>query len=584
MERIISYVVSRVEEWESGMPQFFGLWNEWSGHYEMKFQDKDPRPAGISKNVLGEFTRGVNTIADTLTTMQTASDPPFELRAKNGVGSYDEGRIFEMESHVSDILTNVQYVRYLEKGNRGMACFGTQIWEKPLVSFPPGSAERIFEGTALRPLSLLQVAFNPEVYDMDYSDHMTPVMKINKHILRDMANSGDGVWNTDEVEKAIDECEKGSETGYSDSHITQRRTRAGYNEQKASQLELILYNGRVSKEILESQEFQEMWQKFGRTDDPKFCDITIGVLNRKYLVRMHPTPYRTWKHLYGIGHYIEWELEPLAHGVGSLTSPIQKEMNKIARYISDVGKFNLFSMMLAGRGSGLKSGSMNIFPFAAINVDDVSQIKPLQPNVDGIRHGIELLKLLIEDGRGVSQASSTLQAVLTGATATESTLAQSSSMRSMSLCARINSDSVIRPYFRGMITNLLDQNPYDSRFVPVEVVPKLTTDKDYKPEYAKKLLEFLNFITTIRNVMPIDLNPQPIIETLARSMGINPRLLNKPRPQIDRMLDIMRRINNQGGGKDAMATEGELAGAGVPDGNVQGVNGEVTNAPMLGAA
>jgi len=577
-EKIVSYVTERIDDWQTGMSQYFGLWNEWSSHYEMRFQDKDQRPAGISKNVLGEFPRAVNTLADTITTMQTASDPPFELRSKAGIGELDESKIFDMENVINDILTNVQYTRYLEKGNRGMCCFGTQIWEKPLVLFPPGTGEKVFEGTALRPLSLLQCAFNTEIYDMDFSDHLSPVMKMNKHILRDMAYSGDGVWDLALVEKAIEESANNS-GGTSQSSIDQRRSNAKYNELKSSQVELILYNGRVSKEVVETPEFAAMWEKFGRTDDPRFSDITIGVLNRRHLARFHPTPYRTWKHLYGIGHYIEWELEPLAHGVGSLASPIQKDMNKLARLYSDVGKFNLFSMMLAGRGSGLKSNSMNVFPFSAIQVDDVNQIVPLKPNTDGIGHGINLLKLLIEDFRGVTQASSTLQAVLTGATATESTLAQSSSMRSLSLSARINSDSVIRPYLRAVITNLLDQNPYDSRFVPVDVIPKLTTDKDYKPEYAKKLLEFLNFITTIRNVMPIDLNPEPIIHALARSMGINPRLLNKPRPQADRMLDVLRRLNS-GGGKESLALEGELAGAGVPDGNVSDVPGQVATSPL----
>ena len=68
----------------------------------------------------------------------------------------------------------------------------------------------------------------------------------------------------------------------------------------------------------ETPEFQEMWAKNGRRDEPRLTDITIGVLDRKYVVRFHPTPYGIWHHLYDVGHFIEMELESLGYGVGPL--------------------------------------------------------------------------------------------------------------------------------------------------------------------------------------------------------------------------------------------------------------------------
>ena len=409
---------------------------------------------------------------------------------------------------------------------------------------------------------------------------MTPVVRINKHILLKLAYSGDGVWDIDEVNRAIDEKAKAGGETQADANISVRRQMAGYNELKQNQHLLYLYNGSVSKEVIETPAFQEMWLRFGNGKEPRLTDITIGILDKSYLVRLHPTPYGSWKHSYGVGHYIEWELEPIAQGVGSLGGDIQKQANKLLRYVNDVGKFNLFSMMLAGRGSGLKSNYMNIFPFSAIPVDDVNQIKPLQPNVDGIGHGLNLLKFLIEDHRGVTHASSTLQAIITGATATESSLAQGEAIRALSITAKIFANSVIRPYYQSMILNLVDQNPYDSRYSRVDVVPKLVLDKDYKPEHARKLIEFLNLTTTIRNVMPLDFNPMPILKYLARAVGINPREITQPRPQIDKTMDMLRRLNNQGKGQEVMETEGEARGAGMPDGNVVGVSGTVPNSPL----
>lgn len=580
-QEFISYCTERVSDWETGMNEFFARWNDWAAAYEMKYTDGDRRPKGISKNVTAETPRAVNTLATSITRMQTANDPPFELRAKGGL-SPDPEAIFQMEQRILDILTNVNYKGNLLKGNRGMCLFGTQFYEKPLIIKPMGSGSPVFEGTALKPFSLLQGAFDPAVEDIEESDFFARLTRISPYMLKNLAMVNPEVWDQAEIEEEVKQANGGNiggENGFSRSTIENRRISAGYAEIKTKQIELILFSGRLPKNLLEKPMFAEMWAKFGRTDDPATVDITIGIANRRRIVRFHPTPYGTWHHLYNIGHYIEFELEPMGYGVGALGGRLQKDMNNIMRYANDVAKFSLFNMFLSGRGSGLKTTSMNVFPWSAIPVDDVNQIKELRPQIEGITNGLKLQEFTREDFRAVTHASSTLQAVLTGATATESSLAQSEAIRAISLTAEVNGDSVLRPYFRTLITNLLDQNPFDTNLIPVDVEPKLTTDKDFKPEYAKRLLEFLNLATTIRNVMPIDFNPMPILQYFARSVGINPRELSRPRPQVDRLLEVMRRLGNgnQAGAEPGLA--GEVAAAGAPDGNVSEQPGPVPNAP-----
>ena len=102
---IIQFPVSRIRDWEVGNSQFFGLWNEYAAAYEMKFTDKDPRPLGISKNVSAETPRAVNTLATSITRMQTADDPPFELRSD----TVPEENLYAMEKRIQANLENFQF-------------------------------------------------------------------------------------------------------------------------------------------------------------------------------------------------------------------------------------------------------------------------------------------------------------------------------------------------------------------------------------------------------------------------------------------------------------------------------------------
>lgn len=577
-EKLVQYVTERVSDWESGSAEFFKLWNEYSAAYAMKYVDGDPRPMGISKNVSAETPRAVNTLATSVTRMQTSEDPNFELRSD----TVPEDQLYPMEKRIQKNLENFQFKRNLTKGNRSLFLFGTQVWEKPYSTIGYG-ANSVYEGTAFKPVSLLQMAYDTTTYNMDESDHMSPVVDLTEHQLLNLANGNTEIWNMESVEKAIDESRETTDQGlHSKAARDARRNRAGYADVKAKRHELILFNGRVTKEIIETEEFQMMWAKYNRSDNPMLTDITIGVLDRKYVVRFHPTPYGTWHHWYNVGHNVEIELESLGLGVGHQMKDIQKDMNRILRYCSNVAKFSLFNMFLAGRGAGLKSGQMNVIPWSALQVDDINQIKELRPQIEGINAGLKLYEIMRDDGRGVTHATTTLQAALSGATATESSLAQSEALRAISIIAEVGADSYIRPYLKTLIINMLDQNPYDTDLIrDVDVVVKVTTDKDYRPEHAKKLLEFANLLTSIRNQVPLDLNPAPIYDYLARAVGINPRRLREPRPQADKMMDLLTRLNGLGGGAQDEAV-GEAMSAGQPGVNVAEPNGAVPTSPLQG--
>lgn len=572
-DKIVEYAVSCVEEWENGMSSHFGLFNEWASSNRMIDIRSEKRPTGVAKELSAETPRAVNALASSITRMQTLSDPYFELRSDGA----DEETLYHMEQEYQKQLLSLEFKRKLAKGNRGMCLFGTQVWEEPYIKPPQNSYLPSYypqpSGTDFVPKSLLQFAFRKSVYDINLSDFVATIDRMNSQYLRILCGQNPGVWDLAAVEEAIEDKETAGSSSFSNSSIETRRSGAGYNNQSETVNEVMLWHGRLDltdKEI--ALQVEQIWQEFGRTDDPKNCDFTVGIVNRKKRVRFHPTPYCSWKHLYKVGHYIEVELEPYSYGVGRYGHRLQKNLNRILSLVNDVETFSLFNMFLFGAGAEFNADALSVFPWSGIPVRDVNQVKELRPQIEGIVNGLKLMEEVKKDFRGVTHATDTLQAVLTGATATESSLAQSEAIRAVSLIAEINADAVIRPHLITMHVNHVDQNPYDGNFVRhVNFIPKTTTDKDFRPEHLKKLLETYTAVTTIRANNPIDFDPMVILKYILRANGINPREASRPRPQLDRMLDIMNRLNSRGQGGVANEVEGELSGAGMPDGNIQGV-------------
>ena len=581
-QEIISNVLERISSWEHDSATFFSLWEEWSSAYRMVPNKSDRRPSGVSKNITAETPRAANALASVITRMQTAGDPYFELRSTGAT----EDELFPVQKRYQDMLTNLEFKRKLLKGNRSMCLFGTQVWEEPYVQFPTGTSSPLFEGTDFKPLSLLQVAFDTTVYDMKDSDYLATLNRMSGNMLRFMANAGNGfsrsgVWNLEKLEEGIKEKSVSGDSGFSNSSIEFRRQVSGYQDVNNRQNELILWHGRLQDQD-KNDVLNQMWKKFGREDDIRFSDITIGILNRKHLVRLHPTPYGTWHHMFKIGHYIEFELEPYGFGVGKLGGELQKWQNQIMRYANDVAKFSLWNLFLAGRGAGLKSQNMNVFPWAVLQVDDIGQIRELRPQIEGITNGLKLNEIMRDDFRGVTHATTTLQAEVTGGTATEASLTHSEALRAVGVIAEVESDSVIRPHFRTMHRNDIDQNPFDTS-IPreLEFIPKVTTDKDFKPEHIKMLVDLLTLTSSIRQEMPLDLNiVPPILKKIMREAGIDPRELKEPRPQIDRTLDILKRINSDSDLQREVLGEEQGLRNEIPHASGVPANPAVPNSPL----
>src|SRR3990167_5547894 len=222
-QSLIEDALSGIRDWENDSTEAHGLMNEWADAYRMKTKVKAKRPTGISKSITGDVTSSVNVLAEAITRMQTLQDPNFELRSTGA----SEDQLYDLEVKYQKQLLIMEFRRKLLKGNRGMCLFGTQVWEEPITSFPPGLPDPWYEGTDFIPLSLLQVAYRSGVYDLNFSDFLATLNYFNGNYLRFVTASP--IWDHAKIEEGIKE-KAYSAGGETKSKIELRRRSGGYTE------------------------------------------------------------------------------------------------------------------------------------------------------------------------------------------------------------------------------------------------------------------------------------------------------------------------------------------------------------------
>jgi hypothetical protein len=257
------------------------------------------------------------------------------------------------------------------------------------------------------------------------------------------------------------------------------------------------------------------------------------------------------------------------------------------------------NMWKMGRYGGLRAGNIPLTPLGIIKVDRVDELEPLRPQIESLAHGMNMMNQWRDDFRNLVGAKSGLQAEVTGATATESTLTQAEGVRSAGVSVEILAEPLIREHIETMHLNnlyLLDQDVWvevaglkkpiyynrDSLPVNVGFTVRLTTDKNYRPERAQKLIQSLQFATSLRNNLG-DINiVKPLVAELFREFDIDPRILSEPLPIKDQIMNAFRRSQKMGGVENEIY--GELSSAGLEnDGMTSSVNtpkGPVPTSPI----
>lgn len=577
LDDIRSEVMEKVTTWERRMSTKFNDIYVISDSWRIKPRSatkKESKTLFDSKS--GETHRGTETLATVWQRMLTASDPYFEAVAM-GLNSQGQA-ISETELYATEgVLTEQQraskFKKKLLKFLRSLSLYGTSIAEEPLVSLPYGFGRKYMQYTDFIPRSLLLTGFDTAVADIYDSDFIFTIDFVSKWMLRNLASQNTEYWDMALVEKHIQDFGEGmpSATGQSYSRLQQSRTRAGYYDNDAGIYENLNYHGRLDPNPV----IEAYMESVGADQDPKFVDWTVGILDGMDVAKFHMTQYGDWRTRFKAATYKEFENEPLGYGVGQLGRKLQRGMDILESLTDDKLMFDVLNMMKIGKYSGYDAKQFVAEPLKMVELEDINQLAPLVGDPRVLQQALAMIAMRREDFRNIVGAQTNLQAQANAAnSATEAAISQTEAIRSAGVHAEIIGEVIREHLDTSHINNLnhMDEGIWigltgerkpmyvDKSMLPISVgfIIKIVTDKDFRPERQKNLLQFAQILTSIRQFFPTSINAlKPTIEEIYRNFGMNPRLLSQPMS----IQDVMERRINEVKNSGALSNQnaGEIA-------------------------
>lgn len=542
-EDIIKEVVDNVQRFESNTSEFLTdrdlFWDMYRG--VPKLAQNRERTEGLANLAIPTTGEAVDTLANTLYSMLTASDPNFEINALRG--DIPEQNLFKISHLLKYQQEKIKYKKKLMVALRSTVLNGHVFVEQPWVSWPPGPTP-IWEACDFIVRPLIQMFWSPSAAQLEFSDYIGTLDIVTPSRIRALASMDfeGSTWIPGNIELGIAE---GHNLEFVPQEVRTRLETLGYKDFK-NNMELIIQYG-----PLESEGIKE--------------DMVVGVLNRKHLVRYHPSPYPYGFRPYRLANYKETENQPLGMGVGHEMKEIQKWINSNMNRVMDVITFSLFNMHFISRLSGFKVRDARPRPWSFIEVDDVNGVQPVRPNERSAEFGIKLHEILVELARNRTGATPTLQAVITDASASEVRIAQNNSLRSVSNTAEILGETLIREvqlfqHYNNMrfldhpiwmrvsgIQNPVSIFPSDIQ-ADIDIGMKIVTDKDFTPKGLQNDIELLKVLTSIRSVLP-GVDPGPIIldtiQSIVRKLGRDPSKISLQQQQPSSLPSITQGANPQ---------------------------------------
>lgn len=593
LDKIRDECMDKIRQWETRISPILSEYQLFSDAWRVKSRPLAKKPNTLFNSKSGEAHRATETLASFWLRSLTATDP-FHEAVPEGLNwngqQLTSDDLYTVETIITKQLQWAHFKEKLHKILRSVSHFGTVIAEKPFMSLPYGADRKNREYTDLILRPLILTAFDTSVFDIRFSDYIATIDFPSKWALRNMAQADDDLCDKAEVERIINQFKdsgsyqtaKKSTAAW--SRVMESKQRAGYTNFDADIYENIRYHGRIETD---NSVVQSYWESMGRQDDPNLVDFTMGILNGDAVWSFHMAQYGDWRTRFAIAHYKNFELEPYAYGVAKIGRKYLKELDITESRMNDTLAMALNNMWIVSKYAGIKASQLGIKPQGIIETEDINQIKPLPHNLDVVEAALGLMGIKKEDYRTMVGAYSNLQAqAQKGGTATEAALLQNEAIRGASVHAEIISETFLRDYIETCHMNNLNyldtpiwvsatgSRPpqyHDKDSLPsgIGFSIKVVTDKDFRPERNKAIIEALQISTSIRNDVPASLNViDPLYREYFRGLGMNPRLLDAPIPmaqQLQNTLKIAEKVGQLPQLQNEMDAEigGEKAGSGA---------------------
>ncbi|MDI6808512.1 MAG: hypothetical protein QME66_05960 [Candidatus Eisenbacteria bacterium] len=375
-------------------------------------------------------------------------------------------------------------------------------------------------------VKIFNFAFDDAVDSIENASWAAQTMHVNAMSARRMAKNG--IWSAKAVDKALP-------SGIMrNPHEEESRRTAGYLTQfnQGKGLTAVEYFG-----TLESKDDGEIYW-------------AVASKNGQPLKEPELNPYGHGELQWMMARWFTVAEEPLGIGIGHVNYRQQAEINDRRNFINDLLYASLYSMWLKRSDSGimLPGNKMRYSPHQILEGDIISDeaLRPLRPDMSGLSGAINLEAGDIERMRRHSGATSTLQAQATGITATETTAIQSEATRRVKAMVRSELGGFLRKMlYRAHALNLqLMDRPLIARIMNSDGLEvfgevtnrdlilnpdiriKLTTDLDFRPFKRRELIEMLEVFARLSQTGVLGsrrLVPDPIVEELARTYGMDPR-------------------------------------------------------------
>ena len=518
---IIDEIVNKISDWEGSMSGFLEECNEWSDLFTIKKPKKKANQ--FSRPRTPETFRAVNALGTMMYRMLTSQDPFFETVPMDLTNPSPD--LYKVQKTLETQVRIAETKRHLLKSLMQTTLMGTTIVEEPFEWMKLNPMGRKMPVTKFVPRSLLQIGFDRNTYDIEKSDWLYTTDKITKYGLKRLAETDatGGTWSKGDINDAI--SAKGEES--TNQYITDRRGSEGYSDTESqtdiNQMEMVMFYG-----------------KLDTLNDG--IEYICGLVNRKYLVRFHANKDQTGRRPFRVAKWIEWELMPHGLGIGRLLASHQRSIDANRQKVETGITFNNMHMMMLDRGAGINKNDFKIMPLKVIESDGTNGLKPIETSGVGIVHGLKLDEILKQEFRAASGATDTLQAIMTdGGTLGEVSIAQNEAVRNISVKAEIIAESLMRKHLEqchiNNYSNVSEPFVISGTQGPVVVYPtdlavdvdfivKITTDKDFRPQRTKDMIQVLQVMTSIRNSGDDEL-AKPIYKELFRSMDINPDMIDQ---------------------------------------------------------